>query len=65
MARDGFAARVRQLRANCESPERLRTMIDNVSGRGSAIVEEVVAQHGFVCPELVRAVVLPEGGKPR
>lgn len=64
---DGFVERVRQLRANCESLERLQQILDNMSRRGPATPQDFVTQQGYVCPELVAqlevidGVTLPEG----
>jgi hypothetical protein len=47
--------RVAQLEANCTDPGRLATVVDNVASR-PALVPEVLAQHSYVCPDLVSSL---------
>jgi hypothetical protein len=61
LAEAGFVDRVEQLRANCESRERLQEILDSLSGRGPEAPQDYVTQHAFVCPDEVAALVVVDG----
>jgi hypothetical protein len=61
MSQDDFVSRVIQLRANCDSPDRLQDIVDRTSGRGPEVPQDVVTQHHFVCQDVVADLTLPAG----
>jgi hypothetical protein len=61
LARHDFVSRVQQLRANCETRERLQDILDNLSSRGPEAPQDYVVQHAYVCPDLVEQLDLPQG----
>ena len=61
LADEDFVSRVRQLRANCASEERLQEIVDRLSGRGPEVPQDFVDQHVHVCPQQVLALDLVDG----
>jgi hypothetical protein len=61
LAQDDFVSRVRQLRANCETQERLQEILDNLSSRGPEAPQDYLIQHTYVCPDLTAQLDLPDG----
>lgn len=61
LAQEDFVSRVRQLRANCESADRLQEILDNLSGRGPEAPQDYVDQHDYVCPDSVAGLDVVEG----